>query len=108
MLLLGPKPPPVHYPAFIVSCDNFVQKVIPQVKKLFIMDFKDLYVSQVSKNLIIIPQAAHQVLGMCFHVGFLRFTPPLSDYSHIPSTWDSIIWERQQGKVCAHGVGLES
>jgi hypothetical protein len=25
---------------------------------------------------------------MCFHVGLLRFTPPLCNYSHISSTWD--------------------
>jgi hypothetical protein len=40
------------------------------------------------KKTIIIPQAAHQALGMCFHVGFLRFTPPLCDYSRRPSMWD--------------------
>jgi hypothetical protein len=25
---------------------------------------------------------------MCFHVGFLRFTPPLCDYSRSPSMWN--------------------
>jgi hypothetical protein len=25
---------------------------------------------------------------MCFYVGFLRFTPPLCDYSRSPSSWD--------------------
>jgi hypothetical protein len=36
----------------------------------------------------VIPQAAHQALGMCFHAGFLRFTNILCDYSRITSTWD--------------------
>jgi hypothetical protein len=50
ILLLGPKPPLADYPAFIVClCDNYVQKVVSQVKKLslFVMAFKDLYVSRV-------------------------------------------------------------
>jgi hypothetical protein len=25
---------------------------------------------------------------MCFHVGFLRFNPPLCNYSRSPATWD--------------------
>jgi hypothetical protein len=50
--------------------------------------FKDLYVSRLSINPIVIPQAAHQDLGTCFHVGFLRFTPPLCNYSRNPSMWD--------------------
>jgi hypothetical protein len=37
---------------------------------------------------IVIPQAAHQALGACFQVRFLRFTPLLCNYSRIPSTWD--------------------
>jgi hypothetical protein len=90
MLLLGPKPPLAHYPAFIYSlpCNNFVQKVITQVKKLclFVTAFKDLHVSWVPKNQIIIPQAAHQAMGTCFHVVFQRFAPPLCNYSHSPAT----------------------
>jgi hypothetical protein len=37
---------------------------------------------------IIIPQAAHQALGMCFHMGFLRFTPSLCNYSRSPLARD--------------------
>jgi hypothetical protein len=37
---------------------------------------------------IVIPQADHQALGTCFHVGFLRFTPALCDFSRRPSTWN--------------------
>jgi hypothetical protein len=45
--------------------------------------------SFLEKNIsIVIPQAAHQDLGMCFHVGFLRLTTPLCDYSQSPSAWD--------------------
>jgi hypothetical protein len=63
------------------------------VKKLslFVTVFKDLYVSRdlFRKNSpIVIPQVTHQALGMYFHVGFLRFTPPLCEYSRSPSTWD--------------------
>jgi hypothetical protein len=62
------------------------------VKKLFVTAFKDLYVFWVlflEKNSpIVISQAAHQALGMCFQEGFLRFTPPLCNYSRRPSTWD--------------------
>jgi hypothetical protein len=57
------------------------------VEILSVKAFKDWYVSQVPKNPIIIPQEAHQALGMCFHMGFLRFTPPLCGYYHSPSTW---------------------
>jgi hypothetical protein len=60
------------------------------VKKLFVTVFKDFYMSRVlfRKKTIFIPQAADQALGSCFQVGFLRFTPPLCDYSCIPSKWD--------------------
>jgi hypothetical protein len=50
ILSLGPKPPLADYPDFIVClCNNFVQKLVSQVKKLslFVMAFKELYVSQV-------------------------------------------------------------
>jgi hypothetical protein len=40
------------------------------------------------KKRIGIPQAAHQALGMCFHVGFVSFTSPLCHYSLSPSKWD--------------------
>jgi hypothetical protein len=53
----------------------------------FVMAFKDLHMSWIVEKPIIIPQA-HQALGMCFHVGFLRFTPLLCNYSRSPSTWD--------------------
>jgi hypothetical protein len=51
----------------------------------------DLYISRVlfrKNSPIVIPQAAHQALGMCFLVGFLRFTPLLCDYSLSHSIWD--------------------
>jgi hypothetical protein len=57
------------------------------VNILFVTAFKDLYMSRVSKNPIVIPQAAHQALGMCFHVEFSRFTHPVCNKSLIPSTW---------------------
>jgi hypothetical protein len=57
------------------------------MEKLLIIVFKDLYMSW-AKKMIAMPQAAHQVLGKCFHVGFLRFTLPICDYSRSPSTWD--------------------
>jgi hypothetical protein len=46
-----------------------------------VMAFKDLYMSRVTKIPIVVPQAAHQALGMFFHVIFLRFTPLLFNYS---------------------------
>jgi hypothetical protein len=88
ILSLGPKPPFAHYPAFIVY---FVTNIlVPQVKKLslFVAAFKDLYVSLAIKKTIIIPQASHQAVDMCFNLGFLRFNPPLCDYSRSASTWD--------------------
>jgi hypothetical protein len=45
-------------------------------------------VSRIPKTPIVDPQASQQALGMYFHVGFLRFTPPLCNYSCSPSTWD--------------------
>jgi hypothetical protein len=36
----------------------------------------------------LIPQAAHQALGMCFHMGLLRFTPLFCNYSRRPSMKD--------------------
>jgi hypothetical protein len=81
MLLLGTKPPLVHYPDFIVCLAS---------EKLFVTDFKDLYVSLfLEKNSpIVISQEAYQALGTCFHLGFLRFTPTLFNYTRNPSTWD--------------------
>jgi hypothetical protein len=39
-----------------------------------------VYVSRIfRKNPIVIPQADHHDLDTCFHMGFIRFTPPLSD-----------------------------
>jgi hypothetical protein len=57
-------------------------------EKLFVTAFKEVFLSWFPKNPIIIPQADHQALGMCFFMGFLRFNPPLFDYSRSPSTWD--------------------
>jgi hypothetical protein len=44
-----------------LPCNNFVQKVVPQVKaqSLFIKAFKDFYVSLASKYLIIIPTGSY-------------------------------------------------
>jgi hypothetical protein len=46
-----------------LPCNNFVQNVLPQMIKLFVTTFKDLFVSRVPKNPIVIPQAFHQALG---------------------------------------------
>jgi hypothetical protein len=35
-------------------------------------------------------------MGTCFHVGFLRFTSPLCNYSRSPSTWDLQISSESQ------------
>ena len=51
------------------------------------MAFKDLYVSQVPKNPIVIPPALTRPGARAF-TRDLRFTPPLCDYSRSPSTWD--------------------
>jgi hypothetical protein len=78
---------------YCLPCNNFVQKVVPQVKKsvsllrlLMICTCPGFFFRKNSP--IVIPKAAHQALGRCFHVGFLRFTPPLCNYSYIPSMWD--------------------
>jgi hypothetical protein len=51
ILSLRPKPPLACALSSIYSlpCDNFVKKVVPQMKKLslFVTTFKDLYVSRV-------------------------------------------------------------
>jgi hypothetical protein len=86
MLLLRPKPPLAHYPAFIVCLATTLLK-------------KYKYASQDPKNLIVILS----MLGACAVTGDLRFTPPLCNYSHSPSIRDlyhlllPISWERQQG-----------
>jgi hypothetical protein len=87
---------------YSLPCNNFVQKVVSEVKKLIVMALKDLYVSLVLfKKTIDILQAAHQALGVCFHMVFLRFTPPLRNYSlstsnGIDSFLLSLRVERQQ------------
>ena len=43
--------------------------------------------SQVPKNPFVIPPAPNRP-GACDFTRDLRFTPPLSDYSRSPSTWD--------------------
>jgi hypothetical protein len=70
MVSLRPKPPLAHYPEFIVYLATILFKSSFTSEKLscFVTAFKDLYLSRVPKNLIIIPQATHQALGMCFHV----------------------------------------
>ena len=55
---------------YSLPCDKFVQKVVPQVKKLSVTAFKDLYVSQVPKNPIVISTGSSPGPGTCFHVGF--------------------------------------
>jgi hypothetical protein len=91
ILSLGPKPQLSHYPAFIVCLATTLFKTSSTSEKLFVTAFKELYVSRVifrKISPIDIPQAAHQALGTCIHVGFLRFTPPLCNYYLRPSTWD--------------------
>jgi hypothetical protein len=73
---------------FAISLQQLCPKDVSANEILLLMAFKDLYVSRVPKNLIVIPHAAHQALVTYFHVGFLRFTPPLCVYSCSPSTWD--------------------
>jgi hypothetical protein len=62
MLLLGIKPPLLHCPAFIVWLAKSSFKSSSKNEKTLCYGFKDLYRSQVSKNPIVIPQAAHQAL----------------------------------------------
>jgi hypothetical protein len=45
------------------------------MKKLFVMAFKDLNMSQAIKITRLLSR------------GIMRFTPPLCDYSHSPSMW---------------------
>ena len=78
ILSLGPKPPLAHYPVvYSLPCNKFVQKVIPQVKKLSGTAFKDLYVSQVPKNPIVISTGSSPGPGTCFHVGFEVYSSTL-------------------------------
>jgi hypothetical protein len=77
-LLLGPETPLAHYPEFIACLATTFQKVVPQVKRLSVKAFKDLYVScRVLKNSIVIPQSAHQALDLCFHEGFEVYSSTL-------------------------------
>jgi hypothetical protein len=70
MLLLGPKSPP-HLRTIQISYSSLRQlcpKSSSTNEKLFVTAFKDLYVSRLHKIQIVIPQAAHQALGICFHM----------------------------------------
>jgi hypothetical protein len=55
---------------FKLPCNNFVQKVIPKLKKFSDTAFKDLYVSRVPKNLIDIQTNSSQCPGHVFLQGF--------------------------------------
>jgi hypothetical protein len=54
MLSLGSKPPLAHYPFFIVCLATNFPKSSSTSEKLSVTAFKDLYVSRVPKNRIII------------------------------------------------------
>jgi hypothetical protein len=93
ILSLRPKPPLALSRVYSLPCNNFVQKVVPHVKNSVSLSWllrtctcPGLFFRK--NSTIVIPQAAHQALGTCFHVRFLRITPPLWDYSRRPSTWD--------------------
>jgi hypothetical protein len=117
ILSLGPKPPLAHYPAFIVClATTLFKKVAQQVKNsvsllqlLRTCTCPGFFFRKNSR--IIIPQAAHQALVTCFHVGFLRFTLSLCNYSRSPSKciYSFLLpysWERQRGNGVL-GLGLE-
>jgi hypothetical protein len=94
ILSLRPKLPIAHYPVFIVCLVTTLFKKkfhkwknsVSLLKLLRTCTCPGFFLEKNSP--IVIPQVAHQALGMCYHVGFLRFTPPLCDYSRSPSTWD--------------------
>jgi hypothetical protein len=60
-----------------LPCNNFVQKVVPNVEKPLLLFLKSCMYPRFFflKKKIVIPQAAHQALGTFFHVGYLRFPP---------------------------------
>jgi hypothetical protein len=67
--------------------------------------------SRIPKSPIVIPQAAHQALGTCFHMGFLRFTlhsviSPVALQCGIYSFLLTLSWECQQGNGVL-GLGSE-
>jgi hypothetical protein len=67
---------------YSLPCNNFVQKVVPQVKNsvslLRLLRTCTCPWFFFRKNSpIFIPQAAHPALGMCFHVGFEVYSSTL-------------------------------
>jgi hypothetical protein len=69
MLSLNPKPPLAQYPEFRACLATIFSNVVPQVKKLFVTFFKDLYVYWVPQILIAIPHAASPGLGHMLSCG---------------------------------------
>jgi hypothetical protein len=58
------------------------------VKEVFVTAFKDLHMSRVPKNSIVIPAGSSPGPGFEVSQWDFRFTPPLCNYSRSPSTWD--------------------
>jgi hypothetical protein len=75
---------------YSLPCDNFVQKVVPQMEKLFVTAFKNVYVSRVLFRKIAQSLFHRQITRPWAHAFTwdLRFNPPLCNYSHSPSMWD--------------------
>jgi hypothetical protein len=88
MLLLGLKPPVAHYPEFMICLETIFSKKLFHKRKKYLIWILRACTCPGFKNQVVIPQEAFQALGMCFHVGLQRFTPPLCNYSRSPSTWD--------------------
>jgi hypothetical protein len=76
---------------YILPCNKFVQKVFPQVKKtllrlLNICKYPGFLDTQSLPHQAA-HQGAHQALGTCIHVRYLKYTPQICNYYHSPSMW---------------------
>jgi hypothetical protein len=84
MLSLGPKPPLAHYPEFKSVLQQICSKSSSTSEKNSLLRlFRTLHVSRVPNNTIVIPQVDHQALCTCFHMEFIRFTPPLCSTNRV-------------------------
>jgi hypothetical protein len=77
MLSLGSMPPLAHFPAYIVClASNLFKKYFHNWKNSFLWILRTCTCPWFFlEKTIVIPQAAHQALGTCFDVGFLKVTP---------------------------------